>query len=171
MLRHSLSSVSEHDADWDMCAFLARLLPVCKPVSRLTSAGWGQEYSRYLNRAVGVRELRARKNDWQGSALPYAVHPLTAYGAHQRSRCAPRCRKGVAWVGNEWSPWPETKSLAMERNACPLPLSEGDRYGHLRTKANGHTLMGWWEYENCVRDRRKKPTARRGLGTDSPTVY
>ena len=34
----SLSSVSEHDADWGMCAFLARLLPVCKPVSRLTSA-------------------------------------------------------------------------------------------------------------------------------------
>ena len=38
----------------------------------------------------------------------------------------------------------------MERNACPLPLSEGDRYGHLRTKANGHTLMGWREYESCV---------------------
>ena len=46
-----------------MCAFLARLLPVCKPVSRLTSAVWEQEYSRYLDGAVGERELRVRKND------------------------------------------------------------------------------------------------------------
>ena len=63
MLRHSLSSVSEHDADWDMCAFLARLLPVCEPVSRLTSDVRWQEYSRYLDGAVGERELRERKND------------------------------------------------------------------------------------------------------------
>lgn len=33
------------------------------------------------------------------------------------------------------------------------------------------TLMGWWEYENRVRDRRIKPTARRGLDADSPAVY
>ena len=54
-----------------MCAFLARLLPVCKPVSRLTSAGWGQEYSRYLDGEVGERELRERKEN--NKALPYLV--------------------------------------------------------------------------------------------------
>lgn len=54
-----------------MCAFLARLLPVCKPVSRLTSAVWEQEYSRYLDGAVGERELRERKN--KHKALPFLM--------------------------------------------------------------------------------------------------
>jgi len=43
--------------------------------------------------------------------------------------------------------------------------------GHPGTKATGHTLAGWWEYEKRVRDRRIKPTAKRGLDADSPAVY
>ena len=71
MLRHSLSSVSEHDADWGMCAFLARLLPVCKPVSRLTSAVRRARIQPDLDGAVGERELRERKN--KHKALPFLM--------------------------------------------------------------------------------------------------
>lgn len=126
MLRHSLSSVSEHDADWDMCAFLARLLPVCKPVSRLTSDVRWQEYSRYLDGAVGERELRERKND--DKASPYLVQSTPCQHTEHISAAVVPQDAGRVWhgVGNEWSAWSETESLAMQRNGCPLPLSGGD---------------------------------------------
>lgn len=109
-----------------MCAFLARLLPVCKPVSRLTSAGWGQEYSRYLKGAVGERELRERKN--RHKASPYLVQSTPCQHTEHISVAVVPQDAGRVWygVGNEWSVWSETESLAMQRNGCPLPLSGGD---------------------------------------------
>lgn len=44
------------------------------------------------------------------------VHNQPAYGAHQRSRCVPRCQLGVVWVGNECSTKSETTSLAKQWN-------------------------------------------------------
>ena len=58
-----------------MGAFLDRLLAVCEPESRVIGCQTGQEYRRYLNGVVGVRELRVRKNNLKGSALPYGITP------------------------------------------------------------------------------------------------
>lgn len=43
------------------------------------------------------------------------------------------------------------------------------RYEHT-TRQPGHTMMRW-RVKVRVRDRRKKPTARRGLDTDSPASF
>ena len=85
-----------------------------------------QEYSRYLNGVVGERELRVRNNNRQGSALPYGITP-SQHTEHISAAVVPQ-DAGRVWyrVGNEWSAWSETESLAMQRNGCPLPLSGGD---------------------------------------------
>ena len=74
---------------------------------------------------VGVRELRVRKNNLKGSALPYGITP----GQHTEhiSKAVVPQDAGRVWygVGNEWSAWSETESLAMQRNGWPLPLSGG----------------------------------------------
>ena len=74
---------------------------------------------------VGVRELRVRKNNLKGSALPYSITP-GQHTEHISKAVVPKMPAGCVWVRNEWSAWSETKSLAMQRNGCPLPLSEGD---------------------------------------------
>lgn len=56
-------------------------------------------------------------------------NPITRKKIEYRSTSAkPLCPKmpaGCVWVSNEWSAWSETKSLAMQRNGWPLPLSGG----------------------------------------------
>ena len=130
-----------------------------------------QEYSRYLNGVVGERELRVRKNNRQGSALPYGITP----GQHTEHISKAVVPQDAVWVcmGEQWVECMVGNGVfghAAERMSA-ASVRRWPCNSHHRTKATGHTLKGWWEYENCVRDRRKKPTARRGLGTDSPTVY
>lgn len=60
-------------------------------------------------------------------ALPYLMvsHPDSIRSTSAKPLC-PKMPSGCVWVSNEWSAWSETESLAMPRNGCPLPLSEGD---------------------------------------------
>ena len=58
-----------------MGAFLDRLLAVCEPESRVISARQGKNTDGTLMGVVGVRELRVRKNNLKGSALPYSITP------------------------------------------------------------------------------------------------
>lgn len=103
MLRHSLSSVSEHDADWDMCAFLARLLPDCKPVSRLTSAGRGKNTAGTLmGRWEKENCVNAKMTD---KAPPYLVQSTPCqHTEHINAAVVPQ-DAGLVWhgVSNEWS--------------------------------------------------------------------
>ena len=131
----------------------------------------GQEYRRYLNGVVGVRELRVRKNNLKGSALPYGITP----GQHTEHISKAVVPQDAGWVcmGEKWVECMvgnEVFGHAAERMSA-ASVRRWPWNSHHRTKATGHTLAGWWEYENRVRDRRIKPTARRGLDADSPAVY
>lgn len=52
-------------------------------------------------------------------------HPDSIRSTSAKPLC-PKMPAGCVWVRNEWSAWSETKSLAMQRNGWPLPLSGDD---------------------------------------------
>ena len=92
----------------------------------------GKEYSRYLNGVVGVRELRVRKNNLKGSALPYGITP----GQHTEHISKAVVPQDAVWVcmGEQWVE-------CMDGNEV---------FGHAAERMAAASVLGWlwWSPKN-----------------------